>query len=119
MKSQEDKELHQLLTDTMMEKAPQGMVQRIMNRLALEPVRRLSVQPVKSKPIAALMPIIMLVILGVASVIKPQSWFTIPSIHLFELNINPIWIAPVVIFALAFWAGILLLRKYSDSETSH
>lgn len=103
--------LQKMLKDTMIEKAPEGMVQRIMNHVKLHPVRRISVAPVKDKPIAALMPIITILILGAALIIKPQSWFNFSTDQYINLNINPIWIAPVVIFTLAFWAGILL-RKY-------
>ncbi|MCB0497660.1 MAG: hypothetical protein KDC79_16065 [Cyclobacteriaceae bacterium] len=116
MKKQEEHSVEKLLKESLLEKAPEGMVHRIMSHIAVHPVRRISVSPVKAKPVAVLLPIFMLFLLGVGLVLKPQSWFSLSLDQYIQLNINPIWIAPVVILAITFWAGILL-RKYWEPLT--
>lgn len=111
MKKLEDKEFESLLKESMLEEAPKGMVARIMNHVMVHPVRRLTVQPVKAKPVAALLPLLTILLLGLALLLKPHSWVNFSMGQYLQLNISPIWIAPVAIFALAIWASILL-RKY-------
>ena len=111
MKKQTDDSIHKVLKEALLEKAPEGMVHRIMNQIVVQPVRRISVSPVKTKPVAVLLPVVTVLLLGVAFVFKPQSLFGVTFDPLVQLQIDPIWIALVTVLSLAFWMGILL-RKY-------
>ncbi len=112
----QDKEIKKIVTNGLLKKAPTGMVDRIMANIAVSPARRTSITPVEPNPlIAAILPVLIIALLGLGLVLKPKVMFSFSWVSSIELTINPIWIAPVVATALTVW-GYIIITKHQDSN---
>jgi len=114
-----DRQLKSFVKTGLFKHAPVGMVDRIMANIAVSPARRtLTVKPVEPNGlIATLMVGLMgaLVIIGVF--MQPVSGFSFSIDQYINFNINPIWVAPVVITTLFIWAYILISNRQQSSKT--
>ena len=121
MKNQKtDIQLKNILNDGLMKKAPRGMVDRIMAKVAVNPARKLTVKAVEPKSyIATLVPILTGVLVAIAAFLKPESRFSfsidqyINFNSISNLSINPIWVAPMLVIVLVVWGYIFI-----DSRTN-
>ncbi len=96
----------------LLEKAPIGMMDRVMANLAVSSARRLSIKPVEPKPIiAVLLPFLMIVFLALAVWLKPTSILPKSWNLAFDFTINPAWIAPIIVTAIAVWAYIVIENR--------
>lgn len=108
----EDQEIKKILVNGLLEKAPVGMVDRIMATIAVSPARRLTTRPIEPKPfMATLVPILTGILVAIAAFIKPDSRFSISWDRYLNLNINPIWVAPILIIALTIWGYIYIASR--------
>jgi len=113
---EKDELIIKILKEGLLEKAPTGMVDRIMANVAVSPARRTSITAIEPNPlVAVLLPIIIALLVLVAAVLKVKSRFSFSLDQYLNLTINPIWIAPVVVFALTVW-GYIIISKYIESS---
>jgi len=112
----DDKDFIKILEAGLLEKAPVGMIDRIMANVVVSPARRISIQPVEPRPFFAfIVTVLTLVLLLGAFIFKPHSNFSFSLNQYLSLAINPMWIAPVVAFSLTVW-GYIILSKYLKSS---
>jgi len=108
----EDRKIKSIVEKGLYQKAPVGMMDRIMANLVVNPARRLSIKPVEPKPIIAiLLPILIVFTLVLGLIAQPQSMFP----HTWDLSINiyinPVWAAPILVTALSVWVYIIIVNK--------
>jgi small-conductance mechanosensitive channel len=111
-KRTEDNETKKILEHGLLQKAPVGMIDRIMATVAVSPARRLTTRPIEPKPfMATLVPILTGILVAIAAFIKPESRFSISWEQYLNLNINPIWIAPLLTIAFTIWGYIFITGR--------
>ena len=111
-KLEQDDQTKSLLKNGLLEKAPEGMVDRIMATIAVSPARRLSIKPVEPvSNVAVIVPIITGILVAIAAFIKPESRFSFSLDQYINLNINPVWIAPLIVISLTVWGYIFIAKR--------
>ncbi|MCF6359429.1 MAG: hypothetical protein L3J29_01555 [Cyclobacteriaceae bacterium] len=106
----EDKKIKKIIETGLLKKAPEGMMDRIMANLAVNPARRLSVTPIEPKPIIALiLPFLMLALLALGVFLKPKTFLSFSIDLPLSLSISPIWVAPVVAVSFIVWTYIAIV----------
>ncbi|MDH5366839.1 MAG: hypothetical protein OEW67_07625 [Cyclobacteriaceae bacterium] len=116
MKIVEEKEVGKILKDTMMHRTPNGFTDRIMAHVAVIPVKRTSIKPVEPTPVfAVIIALVTVVLLIIALLVKPVAWFSFPWENYFQLNINPIWMTPIIMISITIW-GYILINKFSSTS---
>lgn len=119
-KQEEDRQLKKILQDGLMRQAPTGMVDRIMATIAVSPARRLSIKPVEPKPfLATLVPIFTGIMVAIAAFVKPQSRYSFSLDQYINFNINPIWIAPVIVISLTVWGYVIISKRTNIIDNSN
>lgn len=108
-----DTQIKKILKDGMLEKAPEGMVDRIMATIAVSPARRLTIKAVEPKSfIATIVPLFTGILVAIAAFIKPESRFAFSLDQYISLNINPIWVAPILAISAGLWAFIFFTKRH-------
>ncbi len=108
----DDRKIKEMLKAGLLENAPVGMVDRIMSTIAVSPARRLATKPVEPNlHIATIILLITGVLVAIAIFFKTESSFTFNLDQYFSLNINPIWVAPMLVISLTVWGYILLTKR--------
>ncbi len=111
-KLEKDDQVKSILENGLLEKAPEGMVDRIMATIVVSPARRLSIKPVEPVTnVAAIVPIITGVLVAIATFLKPESRFNFSLDQYITFTINPIWIAPIIVIALTVWGYIFIAKR--------
>lgn len=112
-KQEEDIRVKKILKEGLLKQAPNGMVDRIMATIAVSPARRgLSIKAVEPNPyIATLVPILTGILVAIAAFIKPESRFSFSLDQYINFNINPIWIAPILVTSLTVWGYIFITGR--------
>jgi len=111
-KLEQDDQTKRLLKKGLLEKAPGGMVDRVMATIAVSPVRRLSIKPVEPvSNVAVIVPLISGILVAIAAFIKPVSRFSFSLDQYINIDINPIWIAPLIVISLTVWGYIFIAKR--------
>lgn len=119
-KREEDIQLKNILNEELLKKAPRGMVDRIMARVAVSPARRLTVKAVEPKSyIATLVPILTGILVAIAAFIKPESRFSFSIDQYINFSINPIWVAPILVISLTVWGYIFITSRATIGNGTH
>ena len=113
-----DQQLKSMVKIGLSKKAPVGMVDRIMANIAVSPVRRkLTVKAVEPRGyMASTMVALMAGLVLLAFYIKPETNLLFSVEHYINLDINPIWVAPVVISTIFIWAYIFISYRQQPSK---
>ena len=113
-----DKDIIKIVKSTTLEKAPVGMIDRIMANVAVQTIRKLSVKPVKVHTFWAWSVLILTITLLLAAFfIQPDSsiyfnWLNKMSPRV-EFNVNAFWLIPVCAISGAIWLFILYESRNS------
>lgn len=111
----EDSSIKKIVEKGLYKKAPKGMMDRVMANLAVNPARRISIKPIEPKPIIALLlPLIMAAFLAIGFWLKPSSIIPKSWNLTINLTINPVWVAPIVVVAMAVWSYIIFINKQTS-----
>lgn len=119
-KQREDLQIKGILKEGLLKQAPTGMIDRIMATIAVSPARRLSVKAVEPKShIATIVPLLTGVLVAIAAFIKPESRFSFSLDQYLTFNINPIWVAPILVISLTVWGYIFIAKRQSFEKKVH
>jgi len=109
---EKDDQIKKILKKGLLEQAPNGMVNRIMATIAVSPARGLSIKPIEPVfNMSVVVPIITGILVAIAAFIKPASHFSFSLDQYITFNINPIWIAPLIVILLTVWGYVFISKR--------
>ncbi len=108
----ENNRVKKIVKQGLYQKAPIGMMDKVMANLTINPIRKLSVKPVEPQPyFAIILATVMIFILGVGLYLKPESLVSFSI----DRTINPVWVAPFIATACISWAYILVMKMQNSN----